>query len=638
MLRKFLFPIILIIAFGSSSKAQDEDLLLVSTIPAELIKNSNAVVRLNSKIYTIKDRRKMSISHNRIVTVLNEEGNYFIDAFLGYDKHVRIRKVEAIIYDEFGEVLKKIKKGDFVDQSAVDGGTLYSDSRVLYMSYMPITYPFTVHFKYELETPNTAFIPSWRPISGYYVSTEKDVFSINDMANLGVRFKTKRFEEYAIETRNKNASSVTFTASNIKALKPEDLSPSLAKVTPQGMVATDIFHYNGVDGEAKNWLEFGDWMYHSLLKGRNEVSDSTKKEVLQLVEGIEDPIEKAKQIYKYVQNNTRYISVQVGIGGIQPIPALEVDRLKYGDCKGLVNYTQSLLDVVGVDSYYSIVQAGPEIVDFESDFATLEQGNHIILGIQNNKDLVWVDCTSQINPFGFIGDFTDNRNVLLVKDGESEIVKTTFYPDSLNTQISKANIKLYEDGSFSSNIEIKTNGIQYDSRFGIESLSNKDAIKYYKRYWKTVNNLEVETYKFNNDKSRVEFTEDLKLNANNYASINGQRFIFSPNVFNRSSFVPSRYRNRNLPLEIQRGYIDFDENKIHLPDGYSIEALPENVFIENEFGTYTLKYSVDENSISYSRKLFIKTGKYDKSKYGLYRDFRKKISKLDNAIIVLIHN
>jgi transglutaminase-like putative cysteine protease len=44
---------------------------------------------------------------------------------------------------------------------------------------------------------------------------------------------------------------------------------------------------------------------------------------------------KAKKIYQYLQNKTRYISVQIGIGGFQPVTAADVDRLGYGDCKGI---------------------------------------------------------------------------------------------------------------------------------------------------------------------------------------------------------------------------------------------------------------------------------------------------------------
>ena len=147
------------------------------------------------------------------------------------------------------------------------------------------------------------------------------------------------------------------------------------------MIAANKFHFDGVYGEAKDWNEFGDWIFDSLLLGRNQVSEKTKAHVLDITSNITDPIEKARKVYEFVQNNTRYISVQVGIGGIQPISALDVDNLKYGDCKGLTNYTQALLKIVGVESFYTIVEAGNEIEDLDENFASLEQGNHIILGL-----------------------------------------------------------------------------------------------------------------------------------------------------------------------------------------------------------------------------------------------------------------
>ena len=400
-------------------------------------------------------------------------------------------------------------------------------------------------------------------------------------------------------------------------------------------LAVERFHFNGVDGQAKNWLEFGDWIQNSLLQGRSEVSQKTKQQILDLVKGVEDSIERAKKVYQYVQDNTRYISVQVGIGGIQPIPAIEVDQLKYGDCKGLTNYTQSLLDIAGVTSYYTVVEAGKDIIDFDEDFASLEQGNHIILCIPNDGNMVWLDCTSQIQPFGFIGDFTDNRNVLIVKPNDSKILKTTLYPDNLNYQKTKAIININNDASIDSEIIIKTNGIQYDNRFFIERESKKNIVKYYKNYWRNVNNLEVLKYSFKNDRDEVEFTEFINIFARNYGSVTGDRLIFSPNAFNKNTFIPSRYRDRKLQLEIQRGYLDEDDFQITIPDGYEIEALPKDVSIKNKFGEYEMKIENINNKIIYKRKLLINKGDYPKEEYESYRNFRKKVSKSDNLKIVL---
>ena len=80
-------------------------------------------------------------------------------------------------------------------------------------------------------------------------------------------------------------------------------------------------------GEYTNWKEFGAWMNATLLKNRDILKQATKDKVLALVEGVTAPLEKAKIVYEYMQNKTRYISVQVGIGGWEPIAANEVDEV-----------------------------------------------------------------------------------------------------------------------------------------------------------------------------------------------------------------------------------------------------------------------------------------------------------------------
>ena len=91
----------------------------------------------------------------------------------------------------------------------------------------------------------------------------------------------------------------------------------------------------------------------------------------------------------------------------------EVDKQNYGDCKALANYMHSLLKTVDIDSWYCVVQAGREHKEsLMSDFTSMNQGNHIILCLPFKNDTTWLECTSQTIPFGFLSDFTDDRNVL----------------------------------------------------------------------------------------------------------------------------------------------------------------------------------------------------------------------------------
>ena len=614
--------------------SQDNPSLNVNNIPQELKAYADAVIRLEEQQIVINSQRDMDIINKRIVTVLNEKGDRLVGAGAGYNNFLKIKKIEAVIYDENGNETKKIKKKDFIDHSAVDGSTLYSDSRVLFMNYNSHTYPYSVEFTVEYKTPNTASIPSWRPINSYNLGVEKSNFSIIDNANLGLRYKEKNFDGFSIQSNNQD-NALNYSIENITAYIKEDLSPSLDEVLPKVMVAVNNFHYNGLDGQASNWQEFGYWVKQSLLQGRDQVSSETKAEIIALTQDIQDPLEKAKKVYNYVQDNTRYISVQVGIGGIQPIAAMEVDKVKYGDCKGLTNYTQALLNVAGVESYYTHVEAGQEKVDFDPEFASLEQGNHIILALPYQDDLIWMDCTSQVHPFGFIGDFTDNRSVLMMTPEGGKIVKTSDYVNSDNRQITEAEIQLSDDASIKANVIVKTTGIQYDNRFFIERESKENIEKFYKYYWGYINGISINSYEFLNNKETVEFTEKVAITASDYASNNDSRLIFEPNIFDRNQFIPNRYRNRKLPFTIGRGYLDEDHFIITIPNGYEIESIPENIEIKSKFGEYSIQIIVEGEKISYSRKLIINKGSYPKSDYQEYRNFRKDVSKKDNAIISL---
>ncbi|WP_299058551.1 hypothetical protein [uncultured Polaribacter sp.] len=377
-------------------------------------------------------------------------------------------------------------------------------------------------------------------------------------------------------------------------------------------------------------------MHNELLKGRDVVSETTKAKVLDLVKGIDNPIEKAKLVYHFVQNKTRYISVQVGIGGWEPIAALDVDKVGYGDCKGLSNYTKALLDIVGVTSYYTIVYAQQKR-DIDKGFSSM-QGNHIILNIPNNGNDIWLECTSQTIPFGFLGDFTDDRNVLVVTPEGGVIKRTPAYKNETNLQEINAKIQLKQNGSLTASLIRVSKGLQYDDKSYYDRNTEEELIKKYKSsVWSYNNNLEIENVNLVNDKENVVFKEDLKININNYATVNEQEYLFRVNIFNQESFVPKRYRSRKLPLKIKRGYKDVDEYEFQLPKGYVLSILPSEKILTTNFGTYKVNFTkINDTTFKYHKTIIIKEGVYPKEEYKNYRSFRRSIAKYENLRIALI--
>ncbi|MEC4004688.1 DUF3857 domain-containing protein [Flavobacterium sp. SUN052] len=633
MRKKLLVVGILFLLFSTSVTAQNLEYSSI-LIPDNLKENANSIVRLQSIDIAILSQNAIEIKTKKVITVLNSKGLSNVDAKEYYSKSEKITSIQAIIYNAFGREIKKIKKSDFKDQSIADGFSILTDGRILFLDYTPTDYPFTVVFESETKSSNTAFIPSWVPIDDYFESVQKSEINIHFPSDLGFKYKEINFEGRNIK-KKEQPNLITFTAEDIAAEKPEDYSPSSSKILPLVKFGLEKFYLEGVEGNAKTWEEYGKWTYANLLSDTEELSDETKTKINSLVGSETDPLKKAKIIYKYVQDKTRYVSIQLGIGGWKPMLAKDVDRLGYGDCKALTNYTRVLLKTVGVESYYTEIYGDRSKKDFETDFVST-QGNHVILALPNDNKMIFLECTSQSTPFGYQGTFTDDRFALLIKPDKGEIIKTNQYIEKISSQISKGNYTIDQDGNLSGNVIIKSKGIQYSNKYKLETESKEKIDEYYKDYFSWVNNLKFEKIKFNNDKENVEFTEDLKLNASNYGNLNGATMMLPINVFDQNSNVPQRYRSRKNPIEISRGFYDEDEIEVNLPQGYTLDAKPDNIEIKEKFGTYKIELTIlNPNKILYKRSLIINQGIYDKSEYENYRKFREQIAKADNSKIVL---
>lgn len=606
-----------------------------STIPDELIKGANAVVRLDMMKVTISQIDQMKVQSKRIVTVLNDEGERFVSAYAPYDNETKITDLSAIVFDSQGNQIDKFKEKDFLDISASGSGTLYSDSRVKYLRYTPVSYPYTIVFERNYETSDTAFIPGWYFLDGYEVSTQKSNFSLDVLFNSPIRFKENNLELFTISSKITN-NSFDFKAENLKAIKQEPFSPGFREIAPNIKFALEQFNLKGVSGKAKTWEELGTWIYNDLLTGRSDLDEAVKKKVRQLVAKTTDPKEKVEIIYQYLQDNTRYISVQLGIGGWQPITAREVDRVKYGDCKGLTNYTMALLKEVGIDSYYTVLYAGNDKKDLDPDFPALS-GNHAFLNVPLDEEDLWLECTSQEVPLNFLGTFSDDRYVLRVTPKGGELVKSKQYTPLESRQLTRANIFIFDDERIDADITIESTGIQYDEKYTLPSKKEDEIEEHYKEYWSYVNNINIKEAKFEDNRETVQFSETIKASTNNYVSKAGDQLLFTPNMFNRNLYVPKRVRSRKNKVVVKRGYLDEDEFKINFPKNIKVEKLLTDVELKTNFGEYYLKMKrLSETQIEYKRKLIIYPGVFPKESYKDFREFRKNIARIDNSKIILI--
>ena len=627
-----IFLLLVVVSSSLPIFSQENPLLISLLLPSELTQNANAVIRWDDANIEIKAYNKMLYTNKRIVTILNSSGDSKHGARIYYNANTNIKKLEVKIYDAFGKEIKKFRKGDFEDVSAVSGGTLYSDNRVKYINYTPTAYPYTVLFETEVEYRSTAFFPGWIPIEGYFTSTQNSDYKITNTAGVPIKIKTSNFDEFGIE----QIGDYQFSARNLSGLKYEVYSPDFSKFAPVLKASLIDFDMEGVKGVNNDWQDFGQWMNDKLIKGTEVLPEKVKQDIKSLTANANTNVDKAKIVYQYMQDKTRYISVQIGIGGWKPMLASDVDRLGYGDCKGLSNYTKALLDEAGVESYYAIIYGDRGIRNIDASFSSV-QGNHAVLCIPTESDYIWLECTSQTTPFGYNANFTDDRDALVITPEGGKIVHTTVYKTEDNLLDTKASVTLSETGDVSATIASKSFGTQYGYHEGIQKQSQKEQKLHYKDYWSYINGLDINSMEYAVDRDQIIFTENIGVKAERYASKTGNRLLLQPNMFNRTETAPQRYQERKIPFEMERGFTDIDEYEITIPDTLEVEALMEDVNIKNEFGEYVASISLNENhKLIYKRKFVVNKGAYKKEDYESFRKFWLDVVKYDKAKIVLI--
>ncbi len=625
---------VIFILFLAPSAQCKEIKYKVSDIPVSLLKDSKAVVRKKEMILEIEGLNKAVYKVTYAITILNDNGiaNSVFTEF--YDKFMTVRKIQINLYDGNGVEIKNGANTEVQDYSANDGYSLYEDNRVKFFDPKYRTTPFTVEYTYETSFNGLFFYPEWTVYDDYNISVERSSFRIITPEGFRLRYLEKNFDEKCDISGDKGKVYYSWKAENRNAIKKEPFGTSFEEYTPVVYSAPCDFELDGYKGNMESWDSFGKWLY-TLGIGRNILGTDTGEKIKGLVSGIDNDYDKIRVLYKYLQSKVRYVSVQIGIGGWQTIEAEKVDRLSYGDCKALSNYMKSLLDVVGIRSYYTVVGAGEFAKVINEGFPS-NQFNHAIVCVPLKNDTLWLECTSQFIPFGYIGTFTDNRKVLLIGDEGGKLVRTKKYSMENNQQIRNAVVELDPDGNATSNIQTAYKGLIYDKVSGVLQLDETDKRKFAQSRISIPGNTLI-SYTYNDDQELIpSIKEVLNLRLRNYGTKLGNRIILKPNLMTRIDNQPYKTKDRKSDIRIRRAYSNIDTITYLLPKGYKIDNIPEPISIKCKFGEYYSGITSDNKGIRYTRTLRLYEGDYPLTDYPDFSDFFEKISVADERKVAFI--
>jgi len=604
----------------------------VSEIPAALLQNAHTVMRVYKQEVEIKSEKSAVVSVTEVRTILNKNGEdnaYFNET---YDPMNKISNIRGKVYNELGKQIKSLGGDDVIDHSAISGFSLYEDNRVKYIDPKNMTYPFTVEYTYDIDLKQTFFLPVWSH-GKENTSYENSVFVVKTPVGYSFRYREYNLPRGVVKTKQENKDVYTWTITNLSARIDEPMTTKSLPTYPLVRLAPNKFEMGETKGTAETWKDLGIWMT-GLLDKKDILSETTKGKMKEITSSCKTDFEKIKVVYEYMQKKTRYVNISIGIGGWQPFDAETVDKTSYGDCKALSNYTRALLLAVGIKSYYALVNAGSASRNIDAGFAS-SQFNHAIVFVPIGKDTVWLECTSQRMPCGFNGDFTDDRDVLVVDGENSKLVHTRIYPavESCINRYTKVNLADIESGDATATS--KYIGLCYDDMMPTYYADDADKLK------KITQSIELPSFSLTkfalveNRSKTPSLDEHLDLTFTNYIKKMGDVALLPLNFMNKLSTIPDKVRNRKTDMCIRRSYMENDTVTYQLPKGYLVTELPGKTEFVGKFGRYVSQSIQNGSEITYTRHFELIKGTFPAQDYTDFRDFLEQVSTADGVVVSL---
>ena len=624
---------ITLLLWGSLSVAfaRDGSKYEARTISPALLEDAHTVIREYEETFMVKSPSEGVHRVRVIVTVLNSESKAgHIQSY--YDDDTRITKLWAALYDANGNRLQYFGKADFENRSAISAHSLYEDTRVRHLEVGSGSYPYTIEYEIERKVSGRMFFsyPDYR-VQSFGESVEQSRFEVSLPADMKLHYQSININLKPEVGEESGRSIYAWHTSQLPAIERLPYGPSADRVLPRVRVSPDRFQFESYRGSMESWSSFGDFVYR-LWVGRDRISPELKQTVQQLTAHCRNNEEKVAVLYRFLQQNTRYVSLQLGIGGYQTFPASYVEKNQYGDCKALTNYMKSLLGGVNITAYPALIRAGETTV-YDTEFA-FSDFNHVILYLPTED--AWLECTSISSPLGYVGSPNAGKTTLLMTPMGGQLKKTPALTPDDNHEHFRVKLSMEESGRARFEHNAAHQGTHQEYLRYLATMEERADLQ--KRWVKQGAYRNVTLIDFQVEPDPAQPTVAVKASGEcDYATRSGTRIFVPVLPALHEVDVPKKFDpQRSAPIQRTEGQTATTTITLTMPSGFSLEAQPGATVVEDErFGVYRLELTkIDDQTVKVTRTLRLEPFEVAAAEGEAYRAFMKRISKSDRAKMV----
>jgi predicted transglutaminase-like cysteine proteinase len=450
---------------------------------------TDAVLLYSETDVSVLSAAKIRTHVREAYKIVRPEGRHYGTILVFFNSHKKVTSLHGWCIPAQGKDFEvKDKDAAEVSLPNIQGSELITDVKAKVL-HIPAPDPGNViGYEYEVEEQPFVLQDTWS--FQQIAPTRQSLYSVQLPA--GWEYKASWLNHPEIKPTQAASNQWNWTVSDMEGIRREHDMPPMEGVAAQ-MVISFFPPGGAVLNEFTTWQGMGAW-YLNLTSGRRDPSAEIKQQVARLTASAHTPLEKMQAIAQFVQHDIRYVAIELGIGGWQPHPAPDVFSHRYGDCKDKATLTAAMLNEIGVQSYYLLINAKRGSVG--PDTPARANFNHAILAIklpdgltdpsliatiQHPKlgRLLFFDPTNELTPFGQIGGYLQSNYGLLVTPYDSELVELPRQPATTNSIQRTAKLTLDTSGRLQGDVkEVRFGDRAWSERWALRSITKStDQIK-----------------------------------------------------------------------------------------------------------------------------------------------------------------
>jgi hypothetical protein len=608
-------------------------------------RDAKAVYLLEDTLVTVQPDGHAVQRYRAVVKILRPQGREVATPMVAFSKDEKLESfhVWSIAQDGHRYAMKDSEYVETGDVGAEEG-ILYGDIRLRVASPPGADPGGVVAWEYVKQLPPYFSEDTW----GFQnaVPTVRSVYEIDLPAGWHEEAVWSRHDR--VQATEVGAGHFQWTQADIDGIDLSDVPLHPAWESLAGRM-TVHFSADALPEGGALWSKIGNWYYNLAAprsEGGGEVATTART-----VAGDGDFMARLSKVADFMQQQIRYVGIEVGIGGWQPHAAQDIFRSRYGDCKDKATLMVAMLDAVGIRGAWVSLDVRRGVID--PNAPTLF-GNHMIAAIeipkgyenprlqavvttQSGRRYLIFDPTNPYVPVGQIPDYEQGSYAVLAAGADSQLIALPVLKPETDTIDRKANFELTADGTLKGDITVLRYGALSSRMRGTLAMdSDKEQRELVERSLQH----DFSTFTLGDEKAAhvrdldKPLEMDYSVTAPLYAKGAGNLLLVRPRVVG-TDIDGLDDKPRRVPISFEGVGTWRDEFDVKIPAGYAVDDVPDPVSVDVGFATYRSEVKAEGGSLHYKREYVLKKVELEAGEYAKLHKLESAITADENSSAVL---